>query len=274
MDGFCSNQVSDCCDYKRHGYSKAQACLKKILEIISSIEEAPVRNPSLKSQVGGFSCGKKGFDIDLNLSLVPGPFWESGEYSTESLVENGDLSASNFVCKEEEEEEEKTTEVCSVITKEEEEEEDVKTVACGGEEEQERGSTDCLGLLIAAAELISRTESGSASGDKQVMMMSHDDDEIIKNNKKNWRVDEDQDTSAELVRAKRDRRRRSQILPHRYRDSVLLQPWKRLKTAIINPRSRSGVRVKDQQEQGKHFGEPLSLALLRFRKSRVLCFSL
>ncbi|KAH7561185.1 hypothetical protein JRO89_XS10G0187200 [Xanthoceras sorbifolium] len=187
MDGFCSNQVSDCCDYKRHGYSKAQACLKKILEIISSIEEAPVRNPSLKSQVGGFSCGKKGFDIDLNLSLVPGPFWEPGEYSTESLVENGDLSAT--------------------------------------------------------AELISRTESGSASGDKQVMMMSHDDDEIIKNNKKNWRVDEDQDTSAELVRAKRDRRRRSQILPHRYRDSVLLQPWKRLKTAIINPRSRVLVLV-------------------------------
>ncbi|KAK0603712.1 hypothetical protein LWI29_007792 [Acer saccharum] len=211
--------LRDYCNYKGHGCSKAQACLKKILHVISSIEPPPVKNPSSKSEVGEFCCGKKGFDVDLNQGLV-GPFWES----TESLVENGDLSACSFVCKEEEEEKtaEGSSDIINSVVDSVEEEEDhraVKTVPFSLE--QERGNDCRLGLLIAAAELIS-------SGDKQVM--SHDDDD----DEKKWRVD-DEDTSVAVVRSKRGR-----VVPHRYRDSVLLEEpcRKPLKTTKRKSRSR------------------------------------
>ncbi|KAK2643548.1 hypothetical protein Ddye_025311 [Dipteronia dyeriana] len=196
-----------------HGCSKAQACLKKILHVISSIEPPPVNNPSSKSQVGG----KNGFDIDLNQGLV-GPFWES----TESFVENGDLSACGFVCKEEEEE--KTTEgssdIINSVVDSIEEEGVVKTVPFSLE--QERGNDCRLGLLIAAAELIS-------SGDNK-QVVSHDDDD----DEKKWRVD-DEDTSVAVLRSKRGR-----VVPHRYRDSVLLEEpcRKPLKTTKRRSRSR------------------------------------
>lgn len=287
-----SHQVRDSCSsHVSHGYSKAQMCLKKILGIISSIP-APLETPEIHDLEVKGSGNNRGVGIDLNLRL--GPFLgDTQEQESESLAENGNLSACSFVGKVSETDSvaestrvvhadtrvvhadrvvavekssegecdpkekaleelvaEKALEVseitnqqrvesCELIdeeTKLEEDEEEVKTVAF---ENNKSSDCDCLGLLVEAAKLISGDfgDNESDSGKKKLSgELETQQDRVVekrkssKRKKKNsesvsmvdW-LEELEDTSP-VVRSKRGR---SQVLPTRYRDSVL-DPWKPL----------------------------------------------
>lgn len=204
--GYCSSNVS-------HGCSKAQACLKKILHIISSIPPP--------SSING------GFDVDLNKCFV-GPFLEFRE--SNSL----DLSACSFVGKQIDSE--KTTDGSSSditnlqetttievaqqskrIIKQEDDEDVVETVTFRGKESQNGNNN--ITLLIEAAELISRTELECPSPDKELTQTQHlNNTEPTPSASKRVTSVDVEDTSP-VVRSKRGR---SQVLPSRYRDSVLL----------------------------------------------------
>lgn len=209
---YCSNHVS-------HGCSKAQACLKKILHIISSIP------PPLPPSNNG------GFNIDLNKCLLD-TFREFKE--SESL----DLSACRFVRKQIHSEktteasssditnlqETTTTEVApeSKKIKQEDDEDVVETSPVQRKESQNgrKNNSDCLGLLIEAAEMISRTEFECSSPEQT--QTQHLDKSKTSASKK---VTVDVEDTSPVVRSKRGR---NQVLPSRYRDSVLLlEPCKR-----------------------------------------------
>ncbi|KAF3951532.1 hypothetical protein CMV_022830 [Castanea mollissima] len=93
------HQVRDSCSTQvRHGYSKAQMCLNKILGIISSIppQETPKESQDLETKRSENNNNRGGVGIDLNLRL--GPLVESEEEEEESLAENGNnLSACSVV---------------------------------------------------------------------------------------------------------------------------------------------------------------------------------
>ncbi|KAE8733071.1 putative HhH-GPD base excision DNA repair family protein [Hibiscus syriacus] len=177
----CNNQVRDFC-FRNANYgrscSKAQACLSKILHLISTIPPPCEKNPN-----------KRGFDIDLNLRLGSSPDGES-EDKSESLAENSFVGENPDGDGDDEEEiQEKTataTEVSSDLT--EMHKCEVKTAATAR-------LKDSLNLLIEAAEMIS---GGDYSADEK-------------------------DEGSQVVRSKRGR---CQVLPHRFRDSVL-EPWKK-----------------------------------------------
>ncbi|KAJ0083859.1 hypothetical protein Patl1_30493 [Pistacia atlantica] len=222
---YCSSNVT-------HPCSKAQASLNKILHIISSV---PLP-----------SSNTRGFDIDLNKCLV-GPFWESRD--SESL----DLSACSFVGKQIQSEkttdgsssditnlpETTTTEVdqeSKRIIKQEDDEDGVQTGPFRGKESQNGSynNNDCLGLLIEAAELISRTECECPSPDKELTQHLNNTESTTSASK---RVTVDVEDTSPVVRSKRGR---SQMLPSRYRDSVLLlEPCKRRRRPPAAPPKRS-----------------------------------
>lgn len=103
---------------------------------------------------------------------------------------------------------------------------------------RENKNNDYLGLLVEAAKLISgnfgdddEVDSGEPSQEKELSRTRNESSKSgskRKKNKKSWRVvdwlgDVEEDTSP-VVRSKRGR---TQVLPTRYRDSVL-EPWKPL----------------------------------------------
>ncbi|KAE8711377.1 putative HhH-GPD base excision DNA repair family protein [Hibiscus syriacus] len=175
----CNNQVRDSC-FRNANYgkscSKAQACLAKILHLISTIPPPCENIPK-----------NRGFDIDLNLRL--GSFLDGeSEGKSESLAENSFVGENPDGDDEEEEIQEKTataTDVSSDVT--EMQKSEVKTAATR--------FNDSLDLLIEAAQMISGRD---------------------------YCVSEKDEVSP-VVRSKRGR---CQVLPQRFRDSVL-EPWKK-----------------------------------------------
>jgi len=283
------NQVRDSCssNNRRHGCSKAQMCLNKILSIISTVP--PYETPKIRDEEPKVDGNNRGVGVDLNLRL--GSF--VGAQESESQAENGNLSACSFVGKAAETDQsdsvaestgvlpavlekssegecdpkeepaqavaDKAQEVSEItnqrvesseideeetkkLEEEEEEEEEggddngeVKTSAL--EKGRENESNDYLGLLVQAARLISgnfgddEADSGEPSQEKELSGTRNESSKSgskRKKNKKSWRVvdwlgEVEEDTSP-VVRSKRGR---TQVLPTRYRDSVL-EPWKPL----------------------------------------------
>ncbi|GLT51304.1 hypothetical protein SLA2020_247230 [Shorea laevis] len=256
MASFFYNQVRDsysCSGNKLRGCSKAQACLNKIIHIILSVPPCEIPNSLLRD--------KRGLDIDLNLRL--GSSLESEK--SESLAEN------SFVGKEKETESnssvgveevsrdgeeaeaiaEKTTpEVSSDIT-------DLQKVEMRVEKGVERGDgnggdvttnapfpskrrrcDDSLALLIEAAEMISDDQLGSPKQDQKVAQS-----EAVKsgsNSKKNSWNDGDECGNGDfedISPVVRSRRGRSQVLPYRYRDSVL-EPLRRPQRSAMVPKEK------------------------------------
>lgn len=226
MASFRSNQIGGC--------SKAQASLSKILRTITSVKSPPLPR----------------FDIDLNLSLVDA-FWES---DVDGESENGNLDACSFVGKQIESDSsgnstEKMKEgsgsgsgsgSCSDITtvlhdvaEEESNKEDTETKPLKEQNDKGGGGGgnggDCFGLLIAAAELISSTEAESSpSRDKEVTTTrekateERETSNACESPGRIIREMKSRDTSASALPVVRSKRGRSQVLPYRYRDSVLL----------------------------------------------------
>ncbi|KAE8682434.1 putative HhH-GPD base excision DNA repair family protein [Hibiscus syriacus] len=213
---YCNNRGRDSCfTNARYGRSrsKAQACLEKILHLISTVP------PPSENDTEPFK--KRGFDIDLNLRL--GSFLDDGDESEEKS--SNCLAENSF-------NEEKTgtataTDASSDVTDIQKSEEfksgtggDVKTAAAFN------GSLD---LLIEAAEMIASRDyymngkedeveevekSGGGGGS-----MERDKDSSL--NVEEEEFEETENTAPPVVRSKRGR---SQVLPLRYRDSVL-EPW-------------------------------------------------
>ena len=285
------HQVSDSCSTRvRHGYSKAQMCLNKILGIISSIPppETPKESQDFETKESE-NNNNRGVGIDLNLRL--GPLVESEE-EEESLAENGNnLSACSVVVgkvsaestdsvaesapavhvdhvvtvaaeKSSESEcdpkeklaAEKAVEVSEITTQQrvevssEIDDDDevvvVKTVAFK-REENENKSTDCLGLLVEAARLISGNFEEEEEDDESPSHHHHRGKKLSselglglekskrkrkrkRNSRKNssggGTVEDWMEDTSPVVKSKRGR---NQVLPTRYRDSVL-EPWKPL----------------------------------------------
>lgn len=289
------NQVRDSCSTQvRHGYSKAQMCLNKILGIISSIppQETPKESQDFETTRSENNNNRGGVGIDLNLRL--GPLVESEEEEEEeSLAENGNnLSACSVVVgkvsaesadsvaesapavhvdhvvavaaaaeKSSESEcdpkeklaAEKAVEVSEITTQQQRLEESseidddevvvvVQTVAFK-REENENKSTDCLGLLVEAARLISGNfEEEEEEDDESPSHHHHHQGKQLsselglgleKSKRKRKRtsrknsggtVEDWMEDTSPVVKSKRGR---NQVLPTRYRDSVL-EPWKPL----------------------------------------------
>ncbi|KAG5223335.1 FK506-binding protein [Salix suchowensis] len=269
----------------RHGFSKSQMCLQKILHIITSYPPQEIsKEASLNGEILEFE-ENRGIDIDLNMGLSPA--WsEANDHENHSPESSSLLSASSFVEKglkndssmevltadksssegecclkvvgdqfgrdsptiqatgEEPQVVDNTTIEISKTTnfkhpaneinckievinddqemakvkEEETKKEPVKVEPCHGE--KKKTNKDCLDLLIEAAGMVSgNSEDKESDSDKH--------EETKRSRKCSLVVDLYEDnTSSPAVRSKR---RRSQVLPHRYRDSsVLLEPWKRI----------------------------------------------
>ncbi|KAB1207026.1 hypothetical protein CJ030_MR7G008057 [Morella rubra] len=244
------HQVRDSCSSNtRHGCSTAQMCLNKILCTISSIppdetpKEEPFRLSSIRDLETKGNGEKIGVGIDLNLRLGP----SVGAQESESLAENGDLSACSFVGKASESGSLKAVKLSKKLRNSTKKK---KTVALGRKTRSKRcrsrgkrdKSNDCLGLLVEAARLISgnfgddESDTGEPSGEKELSgglrkaqaaanEASRNGSKRKKN--KSWRVEDwlgDLEDTSPVVRSKRGR---TQVLPTRYRDSVL-EPWKPL----------------------------------------------
>ncbi|XWS73960.1 hypothetical protein CRYUN_Cryun02cG0174400 [Craigia yunnanensis] len=222
---YCNNQVRDSCfSNARHGRScsKAQACLEKILHIIST------RPPPCENNPHPFK--KRGFDIDLNIRL--GSFFDDdeSEEKSQSLAENSFVGKNPDVEQEEEAEEiqEKTasaTDVSSDVT-EIQKSDDFKS-GSDGEIKTAATFNDSLDLLIEAAEIISDRDYCLNEKNKEVEEVEKSGGSIKMNEVSLVNVGEEgfeefEDISP-VVRSKRGR---SQVLPHRFRDSVL-EPWKK-----------------------------------------------
>lgn len=286
------HQVRDSCSSNtRHGCSTAQMCLNKILCTISSIppdetpKEEPFRLSSIRDLETKGNGEKIGVGIDLNLRLGP----SVGAQESESLAENGDLSACSFVGKASEsgsvaesvgvlaaekssegecdpkekavqvitEKAPEVSEITNQLVESSEIEQETEKLneeeedGCVGEEDEVKAvpfereknkSNDCLGLLVEAARLISgnfgddESDTGEPSGEKELSgglrkaqaaanEASRNGSKRKKN--KSWRVEDwlgDLEDTSPVVRSKRGR---TQVLPTRYRDSVL-EPWKPL----------------------------------------------
>ncbi|XVF05236.1 hypothetical protein REPUB_Repub05bG0154700 [Reevesia pubescens] len=220
---YCNNQVRDSCfSNARYGSScsKAQASLEKIIHLISTIPPPSENNPNPFIK-------KRGFDIDLNLRL--GSFLnddDESEEKSESLAENSFVGKNPDL--ETEEIEEKTgtvtatvTDVSSEVTEMQKGEGEVKTAAA---------FNDSLDLLIEAAEMISDRDYCLNEKNKEIEEVDKSvDGSSMKGNKKDSLVNvveegfEEIEDISPVVRSKRGR---SQVLPHRFRDSVL-EPWKK-----------------------------------------------
>ncbi|KAJ7947937.1 coiled-coil domain-containing protein 96-like [Quillaja saponaria] len=252
----CSTQVRNSCSTNiRHGYSKAQICLLKILHTITSI-------PPLDSSIQQACLSSRGIGFDLNLRV--GPVSETGE--SESFAENG-IDGSVIETKIDGEEveavREKSVEVSEVTNPQvesfniDENGADHEEVQFGGQsnvkEENgkgvegdsdngietvpfERKGLDCnnsFDLLIEAARLISGKDESDSEGPTELETGRTTQDQgteilegRVSKRKQSWMAVDlygDLEDTSPIVKSKRGR---SQVLPYRYRDSVL-EPWKR-----------------------------------------------
>ncbi|XP_015579835.2 uncharacterized protein LOC8267019 [Ricinus communis] len=231
-----SNQVRDSSSCSsssniRHGFSKSQLCLQKILQIIASY---PPRHASAQSSSDHFDENRV-LGIDLNMELCPWP--EADPQESESLSASSvvvDNNNNNKVISSDSAEKSSSEGECDPVIQQIRKESETTNLEIqeaakhGHEQENEnekqqdfldcddgranrvlsfqenRKSNDCLSLLIQAAEMV--------SGNLQ-----------------------DINPTSQAVRhggaispVARSKRGRSHVLPSRYRDSVFLEPWKRL----------------------------------------------
>ncbi|KAE8729416.1 putative HhH-GPD base excision DNA repair family protein [Hibiscus syriacus] len=204
----CDNQErGSCFTNARYGRScsKAQACLEKILHLISSVPPSCENNSN--------PCKKRGFDVDLNLRL--GSFLDGGdgnEEKSDCVAENSFIEDKTSTAT--------ATNASSDVT-------DVQKSGSHGEVKT-AALNDSLGLLIEAAEMIAYRDFCMNGKEKEVeeaeksgggRSMERDKDSSVKVKEEGFEGIED--TAAPVVRSKRGR---SQVLPVRYRDSVL-EPW-------------------------------------------------
>ncbi|XVF69098.1 hypothetical protein PTKIN_Ptkin11bG0053200 [Pterospermum kingtungense] len=217
---YCNNQVRDSCfsnDRYGRSCSKAQACLEKILHTISTVPPPSENNPN--------PFKKRGFEIDLNLRLGSFIDDDGNEEKSESLAEN------SFVGKnpdgEEEEEETEEIQAKTATATATDASSDVTEIQKSGNDGEVKTATafnGSLDLLIEAAEMISEKDYCANEKDKEVETsggsMKRNKDSSV--NVVEEGFEEIEDVSP-VVRSKRGR---SQVLPHRFRDSVL-EPWKK-----------------------------------------------
>ncbi|KAK8513315.1 hypothetical protein V6N13_002065 [Hibiscus sabdariffa] len=207
---YCNNQERDACftnaSYGRSS-SKAQACLEKILHLISTVP------PPCENNSSPFK--KRGFDIDLNLRL--GSFLDDGEESEEK---SDCLAESSFI--EDKTGTATTTDASSGVT-------DIQKIeefksGTDGELKTAAAFNDSLDLLIEAAEMLANRDYYMNGKEKEVeeVEKSGGGGSMERDKDSSVNVEEEcEDRSAPVVRSKRGR---SQVLPLRYRDSVL-EPW-------------------------------------------------
>uniref|UniRef100_A0A5B6YKT9 Uncharacterized protein n=1 Tax=Davidia involucrata TaxID=16924 RepID=A0A5B6YKT9_DAVIN len=298
----------------RHGRSKAQMCLQKILDLISShaslrpcessehfslinprFDDSELKVNGTRHQNRALFCGKRGFDIDLNIRFGSPPETEESEsaevgggMSASSAVGIGDgqgcavgncnspvvsaedecdtkevqkLYGSDFPEANENEEEsisavvdeQEVTEFAEItnlqlqssetdnngVSEETKGEEDGKIKSQEDNEhvEEESRSEGCLGLLIEAAKLI----SGDFDDDEPVPEKPRTEtDSTSRRSKRShcWMMEDLYGEFEDVSPVVRSKRGRSQVLPYRYRDSVL-EPLTRQKSTKVSTKRRS-----------------------------------
>ncbi|KAK4375921.1 hypothetical protein RND71_006598 [Anisodus tanguticus] len=263
----CFASSSCLCKETQRGCSKAQNCLLKILRIISTVpphnKNTPTSPPSLNSEKSN-ECN--GFAIDLNIGFnVP---LESGcpvdggwvsRQSTSSADEKSSVAGVSTVdvgkCFDDDGEEKSCKSDSSriVIEKLQLENNGVSETDESkiGELKEQQGF---MGLLIEAATLIfgdfqdeiskPKCDKSFKSGSNREKLKLDEDDNVAgkkqvkrRNYECTDEVMEDK-SSYPLVRSKRGR---IQVLPNKYRDSILepLTPFSRIRSTIVPNRRRS-----------------------------------
>lgn len=235
MASFCCNddQVRDSFFNARHGRScsKAQGSLEKILHTISTTPP-----PLCEDNINPNPFKKRGFDIDLNIRLgsIVDDDAEISEVKSESLAENSFVGENPDG--EEEEIQEKTatataTEDSSDVT-EMAKSDDFKSGGTDGEVKTAVAAVfnDSLDLLIEAAVMISERDYNYVNEKKKEveksggsMKRNNKESNLVNVNGEEEGFEEIEDISPPVVRSTRGR---SQVLPQRFRDSVL-EPWKK-----------------------------------------------
>lgn len=227
----------------RHGISKSQLSLRKILQIIAS-------HPSKENEFSSIPPiidfqETKGLAFDLNMELFPWPD-ESDSFSASSTTaaggggkglshdtadgelprdfaaqssSEGECDPNTIQAPEKESEAEIQQSVGENVNEEEFSDGGIKSAAAAAmidaddEEGKRKRKRDCFSLLIEAAEMIN-----CDSIDKEEKISSQS---------------ESLAAAAEVLPVARSKRRRSQVLPSRYRDSVI-EPWKRRPRTVVS----------------------------------------
>ncbi|KAF5744815.1 hypothetical protein HS088_TW07G00395 [Tripterygium wilfordii] len=264
------DQVPGSCPSKtRHGCSKAQMCLLKILHFINSHTLFEASTETVVNCRNEEFEERTGLGIDLNARLCSWPENSQESESTEcSVVENKALEISDEQAKDSVQvltgeksseykveesiiSDQRSAKICEIdnngidVT----DENDVKVdngkeLECPGSAGAEGGKMtpfrakesrkrDCLSMLVEAAQLIAGQDGEDESDAKKLIQPSTVLDETesasrigLKRSKYcvvDWEGSGIDDKSPVV----RSRRGRSQVLPSRFRDSVL-EPWKRL----------------------------------------------
>lgn len=222
----------------QHGRSKAQLCLQKIIAIILSGKEKRFEDNHEKKKKG------LGFDLNLRLGTNDDNWVTSGVIgggdNGESNVEFTSVVVSDRNClgecdfkgldvmevgeQKEEAEEEERRELSEVTDLETPEIGDVKMVV-EKREMKKNGEKGYMDLLVEAARLISGDfKDENHETDEEVENIKNRDEKTElkrRKSKRNRKLDVYEDISP-VVKSKRGR---NQVLPYRYRDSVL-DPWK------------------------------------------------
>ncbi|XWS52904.1 hypothetical protein CRYUN_Cryun11dG0112400 [Craigia yunnanensis] len=220
---YCNNQVRDSCfSNERYGRScsKAQACLEKILHVISTIPPPCENNPN--------PFKKRVFEIDLNLRLGSFVDDDQSEEKSESSAENSFVGKNPEGEEETEEIQEKTaraTDVSSDVT--EIQKSDEFKSGTDGEVKTAAVFNNSLDLLIEAAEMISDRDYCLNEKDKEVEEVEKSGGSMKRNKDSLVNiVEEGFEEFEDISPVVRSKRGRSQVLPYRFRDSVL-EPWKK-----------------------------------------------
>lgn len=243
-----SNQVRDSrFTDSRHGYSKSQMCLFKILHIISSV------SPCQNSKEVFLSCGddnhklgsfaSRGIGIDLNLSSAAADNEESEYLGSESVaeavreksVEVSEVTNVQVVSFDNgyDREETKFEESISVDGEEENRkchEGGMETAPFEGKRHE---NNNCLDLLIEAAKVISENSAQEDSNFEEPSVNRGLSNDLITNHMEPARKRNQNCMVVDLYSELNDmspvvksKRGRSQALPFRFRDSVV-EPLKR-----------------------------------------------
>ncbi|KAK9168424.1 hypothetical protein Syun_000564 [Stephania yunnanensis] len=274
-------QVRRSIDFSYGAGSTTQLCLKKILNIIATHSPSLQLIQPSKSTKFDFDalvceekssciirsssrCGKRGLDIDLNLRLglaldsEPKRAEHEGFSACSSVGEAAKNSEGECDAKEtvnssrdfstiETREEEETNEFSEITNLQ------VQTPEIDEKKKKKtQRSEGYLGLLVEAARLISgNLEDGE---DRPIQSDRSRAREEYQNQNRNrnelWRLelcDEGLEDVSPVVRSKRGR---NQVLPYRYRDSVL-EPLKRLCSSSKQRSSSPRVSAKQRRNRNK-----------------------
>ncbi|XP_077230751.1 uncharacterized protein LOC143863855 [Tasmannia lanceolata] len=261
---------------KIRGRSKAPMQLENIIQIIALKRSSSMKNKQhsmSESDAEGLKVLEGDFDLNLRLGSKPKILGAEENRTVErdlraSILKSGDIlpefkiSSENFtamvkkrveeviVVVEEEGERREFSEITSLQEKQNRDSENEKNQsrkAIQGEESdlenKEWKKENRLGFLLEAVRQIS---CDFKEEDLLVMKSNESEEEILaekgikiekeKKRKECWMLDfyEDVEDSGPVVRSKRGR---NQVLPFRYRDSVL-EPWKRIPRRRSKPESK------------------------------------